>query len=315
MLLICRRTMSQAIHFNTVGCHLKVAMKVCEIAEGGYSNVCIYRCRFHCERTFVVKKLIVQKEKVEHIIEMLTREFSIGMMLDHPCIVKPMDIDLNATSIVFQHFESLDLLEYVVHYSVSKDLFLQMEDILDALCYMHDKGVAHMDVKLENILYDTTSKRLKLIDFGNAKVFKVDDSVLMFKDICGTEGYLPPEMYKAQPRYFADRVDVWCVGIVLYNLLFDSMPWVDAKVSDDIYREHMKSCMFDKIHPIIFSKTNYKFEIEDKIVEELFSKTLHTMNGNRASMQDIKDIFMRLSKAPQSKVPQSSKKFWSKWLQ
>ena len=59
-----------------------------------------------------------------------------------------------------------------------------------AIGYLHMKGIAHRDLKLENILVDQDGY-LKIIDYGLAKMLKDDQETLSF---CGTPEYLAPEM-------------------------------------------------------------------------------------------------------------------------
>ena len=59
-----------------------------------------------------------------------------------------------------------------------------------AIGYLHSKGIAHRDLKLENVLCDQDGY-IKIIDYGLAKIMKDGDQTTSF---CGTPEYLAPEM-------------------------------------------------------------------------------------------------------------------------
>ena len=67
------------------------------------------------------------------------------------------------------------------------------KQMLQALHYLHSKGIAHRDLKLENILLDLNYDA-KLIDFGFASPFKGADDISEDLNIAGTENFMAPEM-------------------------------------------------------------------------------------------------------------------------
>ena len=69
----------------------------------------------------------------------------------------------------------------------------------------------------KNILLE--KELIKLIDFGNAKQLDDKDNFLFGKS--GTQEYMPPEMYKNNV-YNGKPVDIWCLGLVLYNIIYDT---------------------------------------------------------------------------------------------
>jgi len=67
---------------------------------------------------------------------------------------------------------------------------------VDAVSYLHDKGYAHRDIKLENILLDINFK-IKLADFGYVTlIWNEDGRNRILKKSVGTSGYAAPEIYK-----------------------------------------------------------------------------------------------------------------------
>ena len=103
-----------------------------------------------------------------------------------------------------------------------------------AVGYLHSKGIAHRDIKMENILMDEHGY-IKLIDYGFAKRFAGDE-----KDTVkiGTPEYMAPEIYARTGHDFA--VDWWAVGVLIFEMMFAVTPFYakqgPAKVEDKIRR-------------------------------------------------------------------------------
>lgn len=98
--------------------------------------------------------------------------------------------------------------------------------IIDALSYIHKMGVAHRDVKLENILI-TADDDAKLTDFGLCKQQRGNDPMMT---TCGTLVYAAPEIIREEP-YNGMKADIWSAGIVLYAMIAAHFPWI---VPDDL---------------------------------------------------------------------------------
>lgn len=104
--------------------------------------------------------------------------------------------------------------------------------LFSALAHCHRIGVAHRDVKLENImLCNDDPEALKLVDFGLAVWLPSSD--MRFADDSGTKSYKAPEIFCKPPLgYLAPPLDMWAVGIVLFSLLSGFFPLDRADASD-----------------------------------------------------------------------------------
>lgn len=86
---------------------------------------------------------------------------------------------------------------------------------------IHEKGFAHRDLKVENIVFDPKSGILKIIDFGFSLEVKEDERV---KYMCGTPTYLCPDQTKLG-MYLPIAADIWACGVIFYHFLTGEFPF------------------------------------------------------------------------------------------
>lgn len=89
-----------------------------------------------------------------------------------------------------------------------------LRQICDGVSYMHASSVLHLDLKPENILcISENTNRIKIIDFGLARVYKPGDSV---KVMLGTPEFIAPEVISYDEIGFT--TDMWSIGVICYVL-------------------------------------------------------------------------------------------------
>ena len=117
--------------------------------------------------------------------------------------------------------------------AVARGFFCQM---LDGVAYCHLAGVAHRDLKLENVLLNATGQ-LKLIDFGLSHVYpRLADKVTIdrskpLRDVCGSKSYAAPEVLAAK-GYDGFAADMWSLGVSLFAMLSGFFPLDEASAND-----------------------------------------------------------------------------------
>mmetsp|Transcript_17832 Transcript_17832/g.20341 ORF Transcript_17832/g.20341 Transcript_17832/m.20341 type:complete len:310 (-) Transcript_17832:218-1147(-) len=178
-------------------------------------------------------------------------EAQLLMSLDHPRIVSafgyypkvklPISEDTYLIGGEDQHVKALAL-EYVSNgelltliqsfgrlpEKIAKTYFLQL---LDAIEYLHEKNICHLDIKPDNILLDE-KYNIKLADFGVAAQIPKNCTV---KGVTGTSIYHSPEMLSKQ-AYDPYQADLFALGMTLFIMVTEKMPFLAAKVSDPIYK-------------------------------------------------------------------------------
>lgn len=104
-----------------------------------------------------------------------------------------------------------------------------MSQMLDVLEFMHGKGVAHRDLKLENIMVDE-NMNLKVADFGYSSFTNVHK----LKSYRGTKTYMAPEI-KYGKVYDGFQIDMFSTGVILFILVHGTFPFKEAKKDEYYY--------------------------------------------------------------------------------
>ncbi|KAK6136086.1 hypothetical protein DH2020_030191 [Rehmannia glutinosa] len=99
-----------------------------------------------------------------------------------------------------------------------RDAAAILKQLMVAIACCHRLGVAHRDIKPDNILFDSWG-RLKLADFGSAELFGVSE----MSGVVGTPYYVAPEVLKGGE--YDEKVDVWSAGVILYIMLAGVPPF------------------------------------------------------------------------------------------
>lgn len=111
--------------------------------------------------------------------------------------------------------------------------------MLDVIEFMHGKGVAHRDLKLENILVDH-QMNLKVADFGFATFSQVNK----LKSYRGTMTYMAPEI-KYGKVYDGFQIDMFSTAVILFIIVQGTFPFKEAK-KDEYYYNLLYTGQIDK---------------------------------------------------------------------
>ena len=148
--------------------------------------------------------------------QMIRKELEMLMKFQHPHIVQAVgleEVEGWGMCIVMEYVDGMVLNEWLAERRGKEDRLRLVEELLDAVGYIHSKGVVHRDLKPGNILVTRNGTDIKLIDFGLAD----NDHQAILKQPAGTPSYMSPEqMENAIPDV---RNDVYSLGLVLKLLL------------------------------------------------------------------------------------------------
>ena len=105
-----------------------------------------------------------------------------------------------------------------------------MRKIVSALSYLHSKGIAHRDIKLANMVFESNSAdaEVKLIDFGLSRKFGTQAEYELMTTFVGTPSYMAPEVADTTIEYNS-ACDMWSVGVAAYLLMCGKYPHAQNK--------------------------------------------------------------------------------------
>jgi serine/threonine protein kinase len=176
-----------------------------------------------------VSRLERQQEQAQFL-----REASLLARLDHPNLPKVSDFfsDRGLDYLVMDYVPGKNLKE-LIDDSRLRGRYLDVEvvaewseQIMDAVAYLHRQAppVLHRDIKPANIKL-TPDGRIKLVDFGLAKVMSGDDSsTITVIQGRGTAYYTPLEQYGAESEHTDARSDIYALGATLFHLYAGQAP-------------------------------------------------------------------------------------------
>eukprot|EP00116_Pleurobrachia_bachei_P008845 sb/3469107/ len=181
------------------------------------------------------------KEYVNTQTGAIPLEIYISMSLDHKNIVRACGFLKSKGSwcLVMEHLPGyIDLTSYIqlnsyLSHHTSRTIFIQT---YRALTYCFRRGIAHRDIKTDNLLVHWETNDVKLIDFGASTFIRSDQSQI--RDHRGTDIFIPPEFFTTG-TYDPLRGTVWALGCLLYCMVYGEVPFLNPdevvyKILDDM---------------------------------------------------------------------------------
>jgi len=207
---------------------------------------------------------MINKKNVEEPTS-LENEINIMKKLSHPNVVQ-MKAVFDTPEILYIVMEILqggELYERIVKQKkfTEENAATITRQIFEALAYLHEIGIVHRDLKLENLLLVSKNEedmRIKLADFGLSKLYSGKNLVTA----CGTPFYVAPDVLVGGG--YGPAVDIWSAGILLYVLLSGRLPF-SADNDADLFRLIMKA-------DLVFKSP--QFDIVSDTAKDLISKVL-----------------------------------------
>ncbi|XP_071137884.1 uncharacterized protein [Mytilus edulis] len=218
----------------------------------------------------IPKSSILQQEKIK---KRFCSEIKVQKGLDHPNIVRCLEWMETGRNfyLVLELVEGENMKDYLkrkkqIDETEGKSI---MRQICSAVHYMHNKGVLHRDLKLDNMVLEKDGK-VKIADFGLSTSLEGIENKLHF---CGSPSFIAPEVLSK--RNYTTASDIWSLGVNLFYLLIGTLPFTMESKNNfvSLYFSILQGC-----------------EIPSTISEEcrdLLTKMLTVDEDRRIAMHDI----------------------------
>lgn len=217
--------------------------------------------------------------------------------MDHPNIIKVHrfetkgvanvneNVDTKTCYFTMEFTENGDIFDWVSETGAFSEQTARFyfRSIVSSLEYLHFHGLAHRDLKPQNLLLDS-NYNLKLADFGFAVDISGENGDGKLNGVLGTRGYMAPEIIPGS-SYFGVSVDIFAAGVILFIMKAGHPPFSKANLEDPFFSLLAKNDYpkFWELHgrgkPKIFFSEEFK---------TLIAFMLHPDAVKRPSLAEIK---------------------------
>ena len=179
----------------------------------------VYNRIFKAQRNgkwYILKGLRTDVADRSQYQDLLAKEFDLMSQFDHPNIVRTLFFENDAVvgkSILMEYIDGVSLTEFQKSHHSTKEYEKIVNQILDALSYVHSKQIIHRDLKPENILITNNGNNVKIIDFGLSD----SDNYATLKQPAGSLSYIAPEQLAGNVPLDC-RADIFSFGKILEKL-------------------------------------------------------------------------------------------------
>ena len=276
------------------------------IKSGGFGNIYLAK-EVDSNKDFAVKEISVKNFSNENLYN-ISRESMILKEMSHINIIKFHRIfTYNQKFYIIMDFARGGELSSILSSNKplkeehAKNLFHQ---IYNAVCYIHSKNIIHRDLKPNNILFlDEEKTHIIIIDFGISGSSNGNQKELVK---AGTQLYLPPEVLTGAEFSSSTKLDIWALGIILYQMVEGCHPFENKNKKGSVINNILKNKLeFNKKIQISESlkkllqgllEKNYRFRIDtgDPLFEKWFednskekTKVIKKVKKNKSVEEDM----------------------------
>ncbi|KAH8485646.1 hypothetical protein H0E87_027180 [Populus deltoides] len=207
-----------------------------------------------------------------------------------------------------------------------------LKETLQGLCYIHDQGRLHTDIKPGNILIDTENGSIKLADRGKSvSIYDLRSVVgssplspssrMRLTDVAGTPYWMAPEVIHDLDAGYSLKADIWSFGITALEIAYGRPPFSDLPPSKSLIMKIKKRLGFsnyhDEKHKKDFKNKKFSKEFKDMVfdglpnVEETF-KELKALQGTPSQITAGTDVEEE-EERPESVGPSEKTRWISGW--
>jgi calcium-dependent protein kinase len=279
-----------------------------QIGEGGYGKVYVAVDKEFNNRRVAVKKVTKRSSSGpsnQEQDEALKREIAVMKELDHPNICKLFGTFERGNTMFFimELCEGGEVFDRIIESGKISEKFTAqiIEQVVDALAYVHGRGIAHRDLKPENIVFcskDRSDQSIKVIDWGLAMCF----TGTPMTSAVGSFTYAAPEVILSRNiKAYTAACDLWSLGVLTYVMLCGKPPFWGSEANHLRNARHERypitGAPWDTMNPqaIDFVKVLIKADPNKRMaIDALVQHEWLNTNESRASAETTAGVFGNL---------------------
>lgn len=155
--------------------------------------------------------------------ERFVKEGYTSNAIGHPGVVRALDDDTTEDGTPYLVLEllegeTLEAMRRRLGVLPAEEALETLHTVLDAIARAHERGVVHRDLKPEN-LFRTTEGRIKILDFGIARVLDAEATKTRTGARFGTPAFMAPEQAQGRVDAIDARTDLWALGATAFALV------------------------------------------------------------------------------------------------
>ena len=218
--------------------------------KGGFSEIYLVNKKGYTDN--LVMKEIHRSKMNEMQASLINNEINILSKVNHINIIKLYEVKKDVNNIYNKYFIleyckggtlEYNLYKYIQKYKIpftEKIVQKIMKNLLFGVKYLHDNGIIHRDLKLDNILVNYQNQ----FDYDNLNIYNAEIKIIDFKKSCWQNlsrsmplvGTLPNMAPNANIINNNEKIDIWSLGFLCYEMLFGK-PLFTSKNIDNIYAD------------------------------------------------------------------------------
>ncbi|MCP4129804.1 MAG: AAA family ATPase [bacterium] len=253
----------------------------------------VYRATRQQDDVPIVIKMLKTEHPTHQEVEQFQYEYKIAKKLEIPGVVKPYTFGTigHRKIIIMEDFGGISLFNYLDSQRIGIEEKLEIAiAVAKSIAAIHKSNVIHKDIKPHNILINTETKEVKIIDFSiAAEVQRETQSIVNVENLEGTLAYISPEQTGRMNRSIDFRSDLYSFGITLYEMFVGNVPF-SSKDQMELVHCHIA------VMPVAPYKSNLAIPlILSDIVMKLLSKTAEDRyQGAHGLIHDLEKCYSQL---------------------
>jgi hypothetical protein len=262
------------------------------IAKGAFASIHKGK-HIYSDYIVAIKEIKLNGEPIKNYIK---REIEIHRALDHPNIVRVLDVIYESNTSLPQSLSHNTSVYIIMEYCQYGDLqkfqnkkpfshkHIQnyMLQLRDALQYLRSRNIVHRDLKPQNILL-TSPIHIKITDFGLARYINLETELHtppehedLFSTYCGSPIYMSPEILNHQQ--YNSKSDLWSLGVILYELITGTPPFIAKNIKNLVHQVNTEKINLDKIDRTLIS-------------DDCFNLLCNLLNRDKSGRVDWDEFF------------------------